>query len=652
RKVTFSFHLRPDERLYGLGEKFLPLNQMGQRIVSWTRDALGSTSEKSHKNIPLLWSTRGYGLFIDSTARITWELGTVSCQSATITIESENLDLYLIYGPSPAEILQHYAELTGHAPLPPKWSFGLWVSSGGTYRNQTSMERLLDGLEEHNLPADVVHIDPWWMNWRQYCDFRWNRDAFPEIEKFIEALHNKDLKLCLWIQPYISVESDLFEHGRKNDYFLKKPDGDIYVINYGLSLAPRPDGIIRTAGDKDGWNAPVAIVDFSKPEAADWYRELMKPVLQDGVDVFKTDFGEDVPEDTCFSNGQTGRTMHNLYPLLYTKTVFDTTWEVKGYAVVWARSGWAGSQNYPVCWSADPAADWASLAATIRGGLSIGMSGIPFWSNDIGGYRGMPEPELYIRWAQFGLFCSHSRMHGDSPREPWHFGAEALDIVQKYVNLRYRLFPYLYSTAIDSSRSGMPVIRAMPLAFPDDPNAHDKDLQYMLGESILVAPVYDRSRFRTVYFPAGEWIDMEDGNIYRGPDNIKVPAPLHKLPLFVRRGTILPMMNPAMHIPQEKVDPLILHVYPDSRSSYNFWEDNGVSRIRCEKDSQNIVFKINAELERSYVLKFWQVEHFSEIILQKNGINKGIDPKTVEVKDDFLTIKLARTKAAGIIILL
>jgi alpha-D-xyloside xylohydrolase len=194
-----------------------------------------------------------------------------------------------------------------------------------------------------------------------------------------------------------------------------------------------------------------------------------------GVDVFKTDFGEDVPRDAVFGDGQTGATMHNLYPLLYNQAVSDVTQQEKGYSLVWSRSGTAGSQRFPVCWSGDPAADWDSLACTIRGGLSIGMSGIPFWTSDIGGYRGMPTPELYVRWAQFSIFCSHTRMHGDSPREPWVFGDEAVEIVRKYLQLRYQLFPYIYSAAYEANRTGMPVIRAMPLAFPDDVNTYDKD---------------------------------------------------------------------------------------------------------------------------------------------------------------------------------
>ena len=452
RSVAASFHLRPDERIFGLGEKFTRLDKTGLRIVSWTVDALGSTSERSHKNVPFLWSRRGFGLFVATGARVTWDLGTASLKSWTLEAEAPAVDLYVFHGPRPDKILAAFTALTGRAPAVPDWSFGLWLSSGGTYRDQASIEALLDGLERHRLPADVVHIDPWWMRWRKYCDFEWDRTAFPDPEGLIRRIHALGLKLCLWEHPYISVESELYARGKDKGYFVLRPDGEVYVIDYGLSLAPRPDGRVRLGGKEETWNAPAAIVDLTDPGARAWFKDLHRPVLRMGVDVFKTDFGEDIPEDARFRDGRTGAELHNLYPLLYNAAVFEVTAEEKGRGLVWARSATAGSQRFPVCWSGDPASDWDSLAATVRGGLSAGMSGLALWSHDIGGYRGAPDPELYVRWAQFGSFSSHSRMHGDSPREPWLFGTEALAIVRKFVGLRYRLFPYIRERGARSPR--------------------------------------------------------------------------------------------------------------------------------------------------------------------------------------------------------
>jgi alpha-D-xyloside xylohydrolase len=561
--VTQSLHLAPDEHLFGLGEKFTPLDKRGQRIISWTQDAFGSTSERSHKNVPFVLSTRGYGLLVDSGARITWELGTQSCQSWTMAVEGPTLDMIVIAGATPAQILERYTALTGRSPLPPPWSFGLWLSGGGTYRDQAAMSALMNGAEQRDMPFDVLHIDTWWMRWRRYMDYRFDETQFPALDAFIADVHARGLKLSAWSQPYISIESPLYAEGAAGGHFLTDAHGEPLIIDYGLSLAPRPDGIIRPATPENAWNAPVAIVDLTRPETVRWFQDHMRPVLRRGVDVFKTDFGEDVPAQARAADGQTGRTLHNRYPLLYNRAVCEVVEQEKGWPLVWSRAGTAGSQRYPVCWSGDPAADWDSLACTIRGGLSLGMSGVPFWSSDIGGYRGMPSPDLYVRWAQFTLFCSHARMHGDSPREPWHFGDEADAIVRRYVALRYRWFPYFYHAAHEAVETGLPVIRAMALAFPDDPTALHLDLQYMLGDAALVAPVYTADGRRSVYLPAGRWFDDHTGAALDGPQHLTLDVPLDRLPLYVKAGTALAHMPVSRRIPSALADvPLEWRVFP------------------------------------------------------------------------------------------
>jgi alpha-D-xyloside xylohydrolase len=636
--VTESLHLRPDEHLFGLGEKFTPLDKVQQRIVTWTQDAFGSTSERSHKNIPFLISTRGYGLLLDTGTRVTWDLGNVSCQSYTMTLDAPALDGYLIYGPTPAEILGHYTALTGRAPLPPKWSFGLWMSGAGTYRDRAAMEALVAGLDEHDIPADVIHVDTWWLRWRQYCDFRWDEEAFPDVKGFTDALHAAGYHLTVWEHAYISVESDLYAVGEREGYFLKRPDGSVYVIDYGLSLAPRPDGIVRVATPETSWNAPVAIIDMSNPDAVRWFQDLHRPAIASGIDAFKTDFGEDIPEDAVFFNGQTGRTMHNLYPLLYNQAVTDVVRQERGYGLVWARSGTAGNQRFPVCWSGDPAADFDSLACTVRGGLSIGLSGVPFWSHDIGGYRGMPSPRLFVRWAQFGLMSSHSRMHGDSPREPWYFGPEATEIIRRYVKLRYALFPYLYSLAHEAHRTGLPVIRAMPLAFPGDPSAVGQDLQYMLGPSLLVAPVVDDSDARAVYLPAGTWIDYWTGQAIEGPAHIVVKAPLDTLPLFVRGGAAIPMMPPASRIPAGRIDPLIVAVYPHGSSSYTLLEDEGETALRYEEHDGTRIFTLHGDQPRAVIVRPVGFGPLSDVRVVVNGqpveVDLHLHPDGIEIHLD------------------
>jgi alpha-D-xyloside xylohydrolase len=638
--VVGSFHLRPDEHLYGLGEKFTRLDKVCQKIVSWTVDALGSTSERSHKNIPFLMSNYGYGLFLNSSAKITWELGTISSQSYSFFQETPLLDAYFIYGPTYSDILYQFNKLTGPAAVPPKWTYGLWLSSTGAYRDQKSIENLIDGAENNRIPLDVIHIDTWWMRWRKYCDFTWDKSAFPEYQNFLKTLHQNKLKVSLWIQPYISIESELFQLGKQRNYFVKNRDGEVYIIEYGLSLAPRPDGIIRKATESERWNAPVAIIDFTNPAAYRWFQDLARPVLKEGIAAFKTDFGEDIPKDALFHDGTRGATIHNLYPLLYNRAIFEVTQQEKGYGVVWARSAFTGSQRFPLCWSGDPAADWDSLAATIRGGLSIGMSGIPFWSHDIGGYRGIPSPELFIRWAQFGLFCSHSRMHGDSPREPWYYEDRALKIVRKYLNIRYQLFPYLYSTALQAADSGLPVIRSMPLAFPDDPNTFDKDFQYMFGPMILVAPVYRQDGKCTIYLPDGEWYDFHSGQKYRGPKLLKTKVPLSKIPLYIKGGAILPMMAKAKRIPESRINPLILNIYPAQSASYTYLEDEGKTEFQCNKTKTSLDFTLKAGVKRDYILKFYGITRFNQVAVKDKKLSRKLITKDLTQRKLYLQIKL------------
>jgi len=614
-QITESFHLRPDEHLFGLGEKFTPLDKTGQRIVSWTLDALGAASERAYKNVPLLISTRGYGLFLNTGRRITYELGTESCETYTVAIDGSILDAFLVYGPAPAEILERYTRLTGRAPVPPRWSFGIWLSGSGVHRDEPAIRRITEQLVERDIPCDVIHVDPWWMRWRKYADFQWDREAFPDPDRFIADLHRQGLRLSLWQHSYISVESDLFAEGERHGYFARRPDGRAYVIDYGLSLSTLPSGVTHVASQETSWNARVAIIDLTNPAAVEWYKSLMRPVLAMGADVFKTDFGEDIPADAVFANGMTGAEIHNLYPLLYNRAVFEVTQEVTGEGLVWSRSGYAGSQRYPTCWSGDPACTWDSLAFTIRGGLSLGLSGVPFWSNDIGGYRGHPSEALYIRWAQFGLLCSHARCHGESQREPWFFGDRATEIFRRYARLRYQFFPYLYACAHEAARTGLPVLRAMPLAFPADINGYDKDLQYMLGPWLLVAPVYDESDRRSVYLPAGGWTDFWTGQTFDGPMNLNIHAPLDTLPVFVRGGAMVPGMAPGLaRIPEGLTDPLIVDIYPHGASTYRLIEDEGVTDFSCVYAEHGLTFTWTGGPERALTLRFHGVRNPSRVI--------------------------------------
>jgi alpha-D-xyloside xylohydrolase len=631
--ITESFHLRPDEHIYGLGEKFTRLDKVGQLVTSWTLDALGAASERAYKNVPFLLSTAGYGLFIHTGRRCTFNFGTESCETYTIQVDGPSLDYFVIVGDTPAEIIRSYSLLTGFAPVPPKWSFGLWLSGSGVYRNEAGIRSLAEGVNRYDIPCDVIHIDPWWMRWRKYADYEWDQQSFPDPNGLISDLHDDGLRLSLWQHPYISIESHLFAEGKQKGYFVLNPDGDVYIIDYGLSLSTVPGGVTEVADEASSWNASVVIVDLTNPEAVEWYKSLMRPVLSQGVDVFKTDFGEDIPEDARFANGMTGAEMHNLYPHYYNRMVFEVTQEIKGEGVVWSRSGWAGNQRYPTCWSGDPACEWDSMAFTLRGGLSLGLSGVPFWSHDVGGYRGHPTEKLYIRWAQFGMFCSHTRCHGESQREPWFFGDRALDIFRRYARLRYQLFPYIYSCAHEASKTGIPVLRAMLLEFSDDVNCYDKELQYMFGPWFLVAPIFNESDERSIYLPPGHWNDYWTGEKIQGPSNIVIKAQLDRLPLFVRNGAVIPMIEPANRIPLHYIDPLILDIYPSEAFAYRFLEDEGITEIHGDQTEYGLEISWEGPTPRAFVIRLhtgWLPQKVSIITpsgereLDWQEINEGV----------------------------
>ncbi|GFP30834.1 TIM-barrel domain-containing protein, partial [Candidatus Hakubella thermalkaliphila] len=602
-RVVGSFRVAPDERFYGFGEKFTTLDKRGQKIIAWNVDALGVGTEKSYKNVPFFMSTRGYGVFINSCGRVTYHMGDLSNVSYTIEVEDRKLDYYLLYGPSFKEILGQYTEITGKAPVPPKWSFGLWMSRF-YYRSRDMVETVCDNLRRCDIPCDVINPDVYWMRDRMLCDFTWDETRFPSPEDMLSRMEEKGFKLCLWEHPYVSVASEMFKEGEDKGYFATKEDGSVYEIYSGLPAAMSPEEEFMDLSKDLPSAPPNGIVDFSNPEAVNWYKDKHHPLLRMGVKVFKTDFGEEIPEDAHFYNGMRGKEMHNLYPLLYNRAVFEVTEEVTGRGLVWSRSAWAGSQKYPVHWGGDPQTDFPSLACTLRGGLSLGLSGIPFWSHDIGGFAGpRPSPKLYIRWAQFGLLSSHARCHGITPREPWEYGEEALSIFRFYAKLRYRLIPYLYSYAHVASKTGLPLMRAMVLEYQDDPNTYDKDLQYMLGQELLVAPIFDESDKRYLYLPPGRWIDYWNGNEYEGPGTIYYEAPIDKIPLFVKAGAIIPMGPEMSYVGEKPFDPITLDIYPHGLSEFTLYDDDETTTFRCQGSQRELMFEITTS-PRTYLLKF------------------------------------------------
>jgi alpha-D-xyloside xylohydrolase len=541
KEWLLSIALHSGEPIYGLGEKFGRLNHRGELISSWNRDATGVNAELSYKNIPFLWSPEGWGLFIHTPSPITHGVGYSrwSHRSYILKLHDPNIDLFLFTGSTPAEMILSYTLLTGRAPLLPRWSYGVWISRA-YYRTAEETLEVAQKLREHQIPCDVILLDGRaWHKMDTRFDFQWDPERYPDPPAFVQKLKELNIRLCLWEYPYVSIRNPLFNDLAERGFFLRTVNGSPYLYKW----FPEPfDSFVPHL-------MPSGIIDFTNPLAYEWYQDQHRKLFDMGVSVMKTDYGEAVPEDAVASNGDTGKRLHNVYALLYNRCVYEATQKYsQDGALVWGRAGWTGTQCYPIVWGGDPQCDWEGLAASIRGGLSSGMSGIPFYTHDIGGFAtGIPDAELYVRWMQAGVFSSHTRFHGTGPREPWIYGEEVEEIVRFWLGLRYQLIPYIEACALEASSSGLPVMRSMVLEFPLDPIAWSFEEQYMFGPSLLIAPIIRPGGRGKIYLPSGNWFDFWTKEFIEGPRLIIKTMPLDKMPVYAKLGTILPMGKSAQH---------------------------------------------------------------------------------------------------------
>lgn len=512
------------EKLYGLGERFTPFVKNGQSVDIWNEDG-GTASELAYKSIPFYASTKGYGVFVNSFGRVSYELCSEAVQSAQFSLPGESLEYMVVAGPTVKEAVSRFVRLTGKPALPPAWTFGLWLSTSFTTDyNEETIRKFTDGMVERGIPLQVFHFDCFWMKEMEWCNFTWDEAMFPDPVGMLKRLHDKGLKVCVWINPYIAQKSRLFEEGKRGGYLLKRPDGGVWQW--------------------DMWQPGMGIVDFTNPNAVAWYQSKLKALLDMGVDCFKTDFGERIPTDCVYHDGSDPILMHNCYTSLYNAAVFDLLRRERGdgEACVFARSATIGGQQFPVHWGGDSTSNYPSMAESLRAGLSLSMSGFAFWSHDISGFEDMASPDVYKRWLAFGLLSTHSRLHGSgSYRVPWLFGEESVDVARFFTRLKYRLMPYIFAKAVEARDTGVPVMRAMVMEFPDDPACHDLDRQYMLGDSILVAPVFRADGVVTYYLPKGKWTHIISNEVVDGGSWRTEEYSFMSLPLYARQGSIVAM---------------------------------------------------------------------------------------------------------------
>jgi alpha-D-xyloside xylohydrolase len=521
RFLNVQMSLGVGENVYGLGERFTAFVKNGQSVEIWNEDG-GTSSEQAYKAIPWYLTNGGYGVFINHTGRVSMEVASEAVERVQFTVEAESVEYLVVYGPTPKEILDRYTALTGRPVLPPPWSFGLWLSTSFvTDYDEATVQSFIDGMGSRDIPLSVFHFDCFWMREFQWCDFTWDPRVFPDPAGMLARLKASGLRICVWINPYIAQQSPLFAEAAALGYLLRRADGSVWQW--------------------DLWQAGLAVVDFTNPSACVWFQSKLRVLLDMGVDCFKTDFGERIPTDVVYHDGSDPEQMHNLYTLLYNRTVFDLLRSHSAAdAVVFARSATVGGQTMPVHWGGDNTSSFESMAESLRGGLSLGLCGFGFWSHDIGGFEGNPDPAVFKRWVPFGLLSSHSRLHGnESVRVPWAFDDEAVDVTRKFTKLKASLMPYLWTAATEAASSGVPMMRAMLVEFPDDRTCWTLDQQYMFGPSLLVAPVFSAEGDVEFYLPAGRWTGLLTGEVVEGGRWVRERHGFDSLPLYVRPGSVL-----------------------------------------------------------------------------------------------------------------
>lgn len=566
--VVEGLTLGVGENVYGLGERFASFVKNGQSVEIANKDG-GTGSDQAYKNVPFYLTNRGYGVLVNECGHVSFEVATEKVSRVQFSIPGESLEYFIIAGPEPKDVLRRLTTLTGKPALPPPWSFGLWLSTSFTTNyDEATVTSFIDGMKQRDLPLHVFHFDCFWMREFDWCSFQWDARVFPDPAGLLRRLHDRGLRVCVWINSYIAQRSALFAEAAKKGYLLKRTDGSVWQT--------------------DLWQPGMGIVDFTNPEASAWFASHITRLLETGVDAIKTDFGERIPtEGVVYHDGSDPVKMHNFYPILYNECVFKAI-EAKrgrGDAVLFARSSYATGQRLPVHWGGDCWSTMESMAESLRGGLSLCLCGFGFWSHDIGGFEGTAPAYIYKRWAAFGLLSSHSRLHGSSSyRVPWAYDDEACDVVRLFTKLKCRLMPYLWSAAVEAHRDGVPTMRAMLLEFPDDPACDTLDRQYLLGGSLLVAPVFTEDGSVDYYLPAGRWTHLLTGEVQEGGRWHRARHGFLSLPLFARPGTVIPFGATDNRPDYDLAEGVTLRVFEladGASATAEFYTPTGDSRCRA-----------------------------------------------------------------------
>ena len=526
-RATISLHCEADECFVGTGERFRKMDLSGQTFQMKNQDGQGVNNRRCYKNIPFYLSSRMYGAYFHTSDYCKLSLADHSTRSVQFLCDHATIDVFLIGGDSPEQILKGYRLITGFPSMPPLWSYGIWMSRM-TYFSADEVNEICDRLREEHYPCDVIHLDTGWFRTDWLCEWKFNPERFPDPKGFIQHLKDKGFRVSLWQLPYVAKGAEQLEEAKTNQYIGP------------LLKEQATDGSNFSALDYAG------TIDFTYDKAVEWYKnKLLKPLLDMGVTCIKTDFGENIHLDAVYE-GMTPERLNNLYALLYQKAAYEITKEVTGEGIIWARAAWSGCQRFPLHWGGDSASSWDGMAGSLKGGLHLGLSGFAFWSHDVPGFHSLPDfmnspldVNVYVRWTQFGVFTSHIRYHGTCKREPWHYPSIA-PIVKKWWKLRYRLIPYIIEQSERACQSGLPIIQALLIHHPNDRQCWHIDDEYYFGNDFLVCPVMNDRGVRDIYLPDGEWINFFTGErMMGGKWHYDIETPLDIMPVFVRPDTVI-----------------------------------------------------------------------------------------------------------------
>lgn len=567
--------LDDDEQFYGLGGKTGFLNKRGYEYDNWNTDEPRPHIESFthlYKSIPILFGIKQghpYGLFFDNTYRSHFDLGKESSKYYVYSADDGNLNYYILGGATLKDVVADYTYLTGVVPLPQRWMLGYQQSRWGYSMDQSRVEEIVDKFEQYHLPLEAVHFDIDYM--KGYRVFTWDTDKFADPKAFLMSLRKRGVRVIPILDPGVKQDDDydIYQEGLKKGYFAKNKDGSVYINRV--------------------WPGKSAFPDFGNPDVRKWWGKHCKFLLDNGAAGIWTDMNEpatfdgDMPDDVVMTDEDqpsTAKMMHNVYGHNMAKATYNGIKDATGKRpYVITRAAYAGTQKYSTVWTGDNQSLWHHLQMSIPQLCNLGMSGFSYAGTDIGGFSADTTPELLTRWVEAALFSPLFRNHSALQvrnQEPWVFGKQVLDIYRKFLHLRYRFIPYLYDCFHNETQDGLPVMRALVLNYPDDKTVRNMNDEYMVGDNVLVAPIVQQGQTaRAVYLPKGQWIALDTGVEYTGETTILANVPIDKLPIFIKKNTLLPWGQEVEHISDQPDKTMTFRLFGDA-ATYTHYQDDGV----------------------------------------------------------------------------